>query len=254
MGTGWSWMPPRDVRRAVRTGAIITIASVFFSFFPVWLWLQIDPVIRLQDIYISCIVIPALIAPTCSFFILRAQIRAQRLAEENHRLANHDELTGLPNRRAFFAQAGALLSRSHRSTDIFACALADIDNFKCINDTHGHDRGDRVLKMLAAALADLSADNVVLARLGGEEFAVAGMFASEAAARIWFEALVREVEHRHPAGLYVTVSLGWCVAEAGETLSSQLSRADHALYDAKARGKNRAVKARPDGARVVAAA
>jgi diguanylate cyclase (GGDEF)-like protein len=254
MGLGWDLMPPRDVRRAVRAGAIITIASVFCTIFPVWVWLQIDPVIRVRDIYISCVVLPVLIAPTSSFFILRAQIRAQRLAQENHRLANHDELTGLPNRRAFFAQAGALLSRSRRSTDIFACAIADIDFFKRINDTHGHDTGDRVLKALAAALTDLSSDNTVLARLGGEEFAVAGMFASEAAARIWFEALVREVEHRHPADLPVTISLGWCEAETGETLSSQLSRADHALYEAKSRGKNRAVKTPPAGSCMVAVA
>jgi diguanylate cyclase (GGDEF)-like protein len=254
MGLGWDLMPPRDVRRAVRAGAIITIASVFCTIFPVWVWLQIDPVIRVRDIYISCVVLPVLIAPTSSFFILRAQIRAQRLAQENHRLANHDELTGLPNRRAFFAQAGALLSRSRRSTDIFACAIADIDFFKRINDTHGHDTGDRVLKALAAALTDLSSDTIVLARLGGEEFAVAGMFASEAAARIWLEALVREVEHRHPSGLPVTISLGWCVAEPDENLSSQLSRADHALYDAKARGRNCAVKTPPAGPLRVAVA
>jgi diguanylate cyclase (GGDEF)-like protein len=247
-------MPPRDVRRAAGVGAIITIASIFFSIFPVWVWLQIDPVIRLQDIYISCIVLPALIAPTCSFFILRAQIRAERLAKENDRLANHDELTGLPNRRAFFARAGELLARTHRSTDIFACAIADIDNFKRINDTHGHDTGDKVLQALAAALTDRSSENILLARLGGEEFATAGMFASEAAARIWFEALVREVEHRRPAGLHVTVSLGWCVAEGAENLSSQLSRADHALYEAKSRGKNRAVKTAPAGTVTVAVA
>jgi len=254
MVLGWDWMPPRDVRRAARVGAIITIASIFFSIFPVWVWLQIDPVIRLQDIYISCIVLPTVIAPTCSFFILHAQIRAERLAEENHRLANHDELTGLPNRRAFFTRAGELLARTHRSTDIFACAIADIDNFKRINDTHGHDTGDKVLKALAAALTDRSSETILLARLGGEEFAAAGMFASEAAARVWFEALVREVEHRRPANLAVTVSLGWCVADGAENLSSQLSRADHALYEAKSRGKNRAVKSVPTETSVVAVA
>lgn len=254
MGLGRDWMPPRDVRRAVRLGAIITIGSIFFTVFPVWVWLQIDPVIRLRDIYISCVVLPTLISPTCSFFVLRAQIRAERLAALNDRLANHDELTGLPNRRAFFARAETLQTDAHRSTDIFACAIADIDNFKRINDTHGHDTGDRVLKGLAAALADLASDGIILARLGGEEFAVAGTFASEAAARIWFEALVRAVEHRHPGNLPVTISLGWCVAEAAENLSSQLSRADHALYEAKARGKNCAVKTATAGARVVAVA
>ena len=82
MDLGRGMMPPRDVRRAVGVGAIITIASIFFTIFPVWVWLQIDPVIRVQDIYVSCIVLPALISPTCSFIVLRAQIRAERLAAE----------------------------------------------------------------------------------------------------------------------------------------------------------------------------
>lgn len=236
-----------EAMRAILAGAAITAVSVVCSFLPVWIWLTIDPVIRLADIYTSAVVLPALIAPACSFFILRARMRAERLAKENDRLANHDELTGLPNRRAFFAQADALASSAHPSTDVFVCAIADIDNFKGINDTFGHEMGDHVLKAVADTLADLAGGEIILARLGGEEFALAGLFPSETAARIRVEALVREVSRRHRAGrLAVTLSLGWCVAGAGETLSSQLSRADHALYAAKRGGKDRAARYREE--------
>ena len=143
MGLGRDWMPPRDVRRAVRLGAIITIGSIFFTVFPVWVWLQIDPVIRLRDIYISCVVLPTLISPTCSFFVLRAQIRAERLAALNDRLANHDELTGLPNRRAFFARAETLQTDAHRSTDIFACAIADVTLFLQKERSHPKNESHR---------------------------------------------------------------------------------------------------------------
>ena len=83
---------------------------------------------------------------------------------------------------------------------------------------------------------------------------MAGLFASEAAARIWFEALVREVACRRPDGRKVTISLGWCIAEAEENMSAQLSRADHALYQAKHGGKNRAVRAVSGGPRMIAVA
>ena len=238
----------RDTRRAILVGALITVLSVTFSFGPVWLWLQIDPVVRVADIYASCLILPAIIAPTCSAFILRAQLKAERLAAENHRLANHDELTGLPNRRAFFAWSAGLLDRAHPSTDVFACAIVDIDSFKAINDTHGHETGDLILKGVATAFRDLVPETVTVARLGGEEFAIAGLFSSEMAARIWFEALVREIAlRRQTGGLHVTVSLGWCLRERDELLSSMLSRADKALYRAKRSGKDRAVGPVPGG-------
>jgi len=238
----------QDTRRAILVGAVITLLSVTVSFVPVWLWLQIDPVVRVADIYISCIVLPALIAPTCSTFILRAQLKAERLAADNHHLANHDDLTDLPNRRAFFAWSGEILSHARPSTDVFACAIADIDNFKAINDTHGHETGDQILKGVASALRDLVPETVTAARLGGEEFAIAGLFSSEMAARIWFEALVREIAlRRQTRGLHVTVSLGWCIRDRGEMLSSMLSRADKALYRAKHSGKDRAVGPAPAG-------
>ena len=131
----------------------ITAASLALSFLPVWLWLQIDPVILKSDIYISTVVLPLLIAPACSIGVLRAHMKAKDLAALNYQLANHDELTGLPNRRAFFAQAAALQAGAVPGQTVFACAIADIDNFKRINDTLGHAKGDHLLEIFAERLA-----------------------------------------------------------------------------------------------------
>lgn len=246
----------RDLGGAIRTGVVITAASVFFTFVPVWIWLQIDPVIDHASVYASCIVIPLIIAPTCSWFLLRAQMRAERLAAENHRLANVDELTGLPNRRAFFAAAAALQRQAKDGPGDFYCAIADVDNFKRVNDTHGHEAGDGVLISVGRVLSALVPPTGAVARLGGEEFALAGVFANSAEARMAAEAVVRSVASVNHAALGldgpVTISLGLCQAAGPETLSTLLSRADEALYRAKQVGKNR-VMAYEEGAGVALA-
>jgi diguanylate cyclase (GGDEF)-like protein len=227
----------KPVARALRTGAIITFASVFFSIVPVWIWLQLDPVIDTASIYISTIMLPLLIAPTCSFFILRAQLRAQSLARENHRLANLDDLTGLPNRRAFFTGAKKLQAEAGAEQGIFVCAIADVEDFKRINDSYGHDTGDKVLIAIAQTLARIKSDELLIARMGGEEFAIAGLFVDEEAAGKAFDALVKAVAQTDYLRESVTLSLGYALDAGNESISSMLSRAD-ALYLAKVAGKN----------------
>ncbi|AXE65888.1 hypothetical protein BBF93_17820 [Hyphomonas sp. CACIAM 19H1] len=232
----------QDIRRALQAGALITAASIFFSFVPVYIWLQIDPVIDRPSIYLSCIILPLIIAPACSWFVLKAQLKAQRLAAENYRLANIDDLTNLPNRRAFFAEASVLQMEADGGAGVFFCAIADVDNFKRINDSLGHEAGDDVLISVAGVLRALHPPGGLVARLGGEEFAVAGIFVDMGQARAAFEAMVRAVASAgHGVSRPVTVSLGFAGAGARESLSTLLSRADEALYRAKQAGKNRAL-------------
>lgn len=241
----------RDIQKAIATGAFITAASILLSIVPVYIWLQIDPVIDHASIYISCIVLPAIIAPSCSVLILRAQIRAERLAKENHRLANEDELTRLPNRRAFMAAANGMQARGAAGEGAFICAIADIDNFKRLNDSFGHEAGDAVLQRVGEVLRAIVPPRAMAARLGGEEFAIAGVFTGEAEARAVFEGVVRavaraayEFEGQRPqVTISVTISLGYACAAPGETTSALLSRADKALYTAKRTGKNRVAAA-----------
>ena len=233
------------LRKAIRTGALITAGSVLASLVPTWIWLQIDPVVDHASVYILCVVLAMIIAPTCSFFVLRAQMKAERLARANRRLADSDELTGLPNRRAFFTAAAQLQGRAALGEGVLACGIADIDDFKRVNHEHGHEAGDNILKSVGGAMRAMEPEGGVIARLGGEEFAAAGLFATEADARHYFQDLVRVLGgegcvhdgHR----LRVTISLGYCLAREGDTVSALLSRADRALYRAKAAGKNRAV-------------
>lgn len=236
-----------DLRKALLAGALITVASVVASVVPIWIWLQIDPVIDVASIYISAAVLPAVIAPSCSFFILRAQLRAERLARENHRLANRDALTDLPNRRAFFAEAEAMRAQAKASGGVLVCAIADIDNFKQVNDAFGHDAGDAVIKSVGGALQAGLPEGAIAARFGGEEFALAGVFASDRVARAHLAALVasvRQMESVHEdMGICVTISLGHAAAGEGDTLSGVLSRADRALYEAKHAGKDCALSA-----------
>jgi len=237
-----------SLRKALFSGAVITVSSVLASVVPTFIWLQMDPEIDHASIYISCIILPGLIAPTCSWFVLRAKMKSERLAQENHRLANSDELTGLPNRRAFFAAAQVLRARAVAGEGVFACAIADIDNFKRVNDDFGHDAGDAVLKSVGGTLRARAPQGGLAARLGGEEFAMAGLFASELAARAEFAALVGAVRgaacNYGGAELRVTISLGHAAAEGGETVSAVLSRADRALYHAKHNGKDHSTCAR----------
>lgn len=235
----------KEVRRAIGFGVLITLGAIVLAVVPVIAWLAMDPVTTRSDTLLRAILLPLLIAPICSFFILRADMRSRDLARENHRLAYLDELTGLPNRRAFFEAARQIQARAGFVGHHFYCAIADVDNFKRVNDQLGHEAGDQVLREIAATLNAKAPVDSIVARLGGEEFSMAGMFPSEADAARAFRALVAVVDRTPiltPDGpLPVTISLGYCEGSRTTELSSILSQADRALYAAKRGGKNRAL-------------
>jgi two-component system cell cycle response regulator len=163
-------------------------------------------------------------------------------------LAVTDPLTGLHNRRYMAGQLGALVRRAARGGEPVACLLVDIDHFKRINDSFGHDVGDEVLREFAVRLATNVRAVDLACRFGGEEFVVimpdTGL---EVAHRI------AERLRLHVAGspfrvagvedpLSVTISIGVaCTKAVGETPDALLKRADEAVYDAKAKGRNRVV-------------
>jgi diguanylate cyclase (GGDEF)-like protein len=164
-----------------------------------------------------------------------------------HRLAMTDELTRLPNRRSFFAIAGERLAHARRTGEPVALLALDIDHFKRINDTHGHEVGDRVLQRVAhAARASLRSGDAV-GRTGGEEFlallpATDARAAVEVAERLRLAIERLDVSDLAPA-LAVSVSVGVAAAGPESTLAfdleAQARQADEALYRAKAAGRNR---------------
>ena len=175
-----------------------------------------------------------------------------RSLEETRRSAELDHLTGLPNRRAFEHRLEREVIAAKAASEPLCVAFCDIDRFKRINDTHGHDAGDRVLRAVANALNDISDERCHVARHGGEEFVVLfrGHPLSEAFAQLdqTRDALAeRRMVNRAndlPFGK-VTFSAG--IAEVFDYPDPReaLKAADEALYAAKQKGRNRIVRASP---------
>jgi two-component system, cell cycle response regulator len=183
------------------------------------------------------------------------QIRRRRLQNrlnENYRrslsLALTDELTGLYNRRYLFAHLDELMARVNGDGAGVALLMFDIDHFKRVNDTHGHAAGDDVLRQIAARAMDSVRSVDLVARLGGEEFAVVmpetGLAVAAAVADRLRLAVASEPFVLGPDGmrLTITVSIGATTTIAGGDDRDQLlQRADNALYEAKSAGRNRVV-------------
>jgi diguanylate cyclase (GGDEF)-like protein len=174
---------------------------------------------------------------------LRAAERVASMQQELVRLATTDSLTGVFNRRAFFERAAEASSRADAGAALSAI-LFDIDHFKRVNDLFGHDMGDRAISAVASEAA---AENALVGRLGGEEFAMllAGQGLDEALAaaerlRGKMSALQFETSHGQ---LRITASFGVSTWEAGDTIAMLLKRADVALYAAKTGGRNCVVAA-----------
>lgn len=149
-----------------------------------------------------------------------------------------DALTGLPNRRTMDAVIGSWVEQQIP----FAMILLDIDHFKAINDTYGHETGDEVLKFLAWILENGKGEHAVACRYGGEEFTVLLPNASKEEAYFAAERLRTQVETAvSPIGISITLSLGVSAYRPEEGIQALLRSADEALYEAKQKGRNRTV-------------
>ena len=165
-------------------------------------------------------------------------------------LATLDGLTGLYNRRHFLQVADQQVANSLRDplpTPGYAAIMIDIDHFKAVNDTHGHPVGDEVIREVAARLAAALRETDLLCRYGGEEFAVllpetTVAEADAAAARLLATIADRPIPTR-AGDLTVTISVGLAEYPEPQDLQAMLTRADHALYNAKRGGRNRVATA-----------
>ena len=160
-------------------------------------------------------------------------------------LATKDFLTGLSNRRHFFDLATKRLDAMKSTTQPYAVGTLDIDHFKKINDTYGHDGGDLALKAVSNAIAEHAREGDIVARFGGEEFVVfaSGLSADDAAA--YFEALRQRIEAldidlSEGRIIHATTSIGVCTSsDASKNIHALLGESDRMLYTAKAGGRNR---------------
>lgn len=181
-------------------------------------------------------------------------IEAARAYETIQRQALYDGLTDVHNHRYFQESLAREIERTRRAGDHCALVMMDIDNFKAVNDEHGHPAGDLVLKNVARCLRETIRDSDLAARYGGEEFAIffPGLDHEEAhyAAERIRSRLAAEVLKRTDAQpLACTVSIGVAVfPEHGLTPGALIAAADTALYQAKRAGKNRVIMAADDEA------
>ncbi len=177
--------------------------------------------------------------------LLENEINKRNAAEEElRRLAITDSLTGLHNRRHFLELADKEIMRSRRTTKAFSIIMFDIDHFKRINDTYGHQAGDQVLKTIALVCQEKLRQTDVIARYGGDEFFIllpevdssdANHVANEIRTLVAGQEIIFENQ-----SITVTISMGVAALSMEiEPLDQILARADKALYRAKEAGRNR---------------
>ncbi|MBV0932960.1 diguanylate cyclase domain-containing protein [Marinobacterium weihaiense] len=183
--------------------------------------------------------------------LLQRMAHLAAIALERHRrverirfLAMHDPLTGLPNRSLLNEHLGRNLRRAHREGNQFALMFIDLDGFKQINDFHGHDAGDDLLSVLAGRITGQLRGTDTCARIGGDEFVVMletvhSADAAELVADKLLTCLSTPVQ-RGQQQLRVSASIGIALyPDDGSSADALLTRADDAMYQAKAEGKNR---------------
>lgn len=171
----------------------------------------------------------------------------QRELDEASRLMRHDQLTGVLNRRGIEEIFGKESARTKRRGSPLCVALLDIDNFKRLNDTFGHNAGDGALIHLADVIRRNLGPNDTVARLGGEEFIIlypdCDLDAAAAALTRLQRELTREYFLADERKLLITFSAGVTLWQPGEAVEAVIARADDAMYEAKRTGRNKVVKA-----------
>lgn len=221
-------------RQAIRFSAFVTALSVVLS---VLLTSALSSPLTTQDLF-PALLVPALIAPPVSFTVGLKMLQIHQLNERLRYLLDHDQMSGLLVRQAFFRALNTM--RGAREGVIVA---VDIDHFKAINDTYGHLEGDNVIVATARFIRSL-AQGQPAARFGGEEFMLFLSDTSLEAGRRFAETLVRGVEQlpigsRDHGNIKVTISAGVCNLPPSADLDTALIHADDALYQAKKSGRNR---------------
>jgi diguanylate cyclase (GGDEF)-like protein len=199
----------------------------------------LDPSVE-ATLYVANLAIPICVLFISNYYYRHASTALEQRLDE---LASHDSLTGLLNRRRMLERLRERRAEFDRRQRPFALVMADIDHFKRINDTHGHDAGDKVLCELARTLSLHLREEDVLCRWGGEEFLLLLSEANLEATSVVAEKLRRVVEqHDFEVGgqrMPLTMTFGVSVYDGSQTLDQAIHSADEALYRGKATGRNR---------------
>jgi len=172
-------------------------------------------------------------------------LKSKSLLQSLEKAATRDFLTGLLNRRAFFEAAEPSIAQCRRADQPVVLAMADIDHFKTINDSHGHDVGDLALQAVATALKTEARDADIVCRFGGEEFCI--LLPNLQSANISalfkrFSKTIKAIKVPAPGGLTnISMSFGIVFDPDGKDIEQMIKEADIALYEAKNSGRDKIV-------------
>lgn len=191
--------------------------------------------------FLSSLVAPLVLAPFFSWYFVGAFFKIKNLESQMRELATYDSMTNLYNRNSCLMELENAIWQAQKMKSSLTVLYIDIDYFKEINDTYGHDAGDMAIRQFANYLKSALRENDIIGRIGGEEFLVglpnAGLEKGQAVA----EKLRKGVERELLADtIRMTISVGVSAYHSAEKVSSTeiLKRADIALYKAKNNGRN----------------
>ncbi|MDF3136155.1 sensor domain-containing diguanylate cyclase [Pseudomonas extremaustralis] len=224
----------------------LTLTSMGLVLLPCTLWLLLQPSSMQVGVAVAVLMFSTFVVSATHKLsdALEKAFRLTRQMERAHKLstvaAQTDELTGLMNRRAFYENAQLLYTQCRQNQQPLCALMLDMDHFKQINDTYGHQAGDQVLRQIGGVITSSFRQADVYGRLGGEEFAVLLPNTSLDTARNIAEQLVKAISHMVAEPVKgVTASLGVASSQTlDQDLHSLMNTADKALYRAKALGRN----------------
>ncbi len=192
---------------------------------------------------VSLFILATFIISALDLFFRNHKVSGSVSREHLSKLALIDTLTGLPNRRALMAQLDAAVRRSERTGDSLAIAFIDIDNFKPINDIHGHQVGDQILKAVSNSLVSAVRGCDAIARIGGDEFiALIEEIKTDDDCVVIIERMlneVRAIQIPNHSGIHISTSIGVAIYPKDGAIPDIMNAADSAMYRAKNDGKNK---------------
>lgn len=234
----WRQGPENFSTRFTVVVLLVHVTVLLLRFFSAWMPLAEEGLLtptRVQSLYVGSNAV-MLLALGMGLILMAGD----RLRLEFEHLASHDPLTNVLTRRVFLEACEQELARCRRHGRSMALLLLDIDHFKTINDTHGHQTGDRVLVDMVARIASLLRRPDQFARFGGEEFVLLLPETSQEEAITVAERILAQVAEPRDGLPPITVSIGVATNRPDEDqIDTLLARADRALYQAKAEGRNR---------------
>ena len=228
----------------------ITIDSILlvgFNFIMLLIFFRIDLLEWLYEVslqyedYELDEIVPLFFTLSISLVVFATR-RIFELKEQHSKLvqiANHDPLTGLCNRRYIQDALLAEIERSKRTKNDFSVIIIDIDDFKKVNDTHGHNVGDKILTQFSEIFLEITRKIDIVSRWGGEEFLILCTETPLAGAAKTAERLIKAINRfRFDVIGHATASMGVVSSKENEGFESIIHRADVCLYEAKAKNKN----------------